>query len=287
MKTLSLTLVNILLISTLQAYQDKDLDGIEDKYDICPNTPFDAKVDRFGCSITPAKKNMTNNKHLTLSIGTTLREDSRYESDSSLSFYANYQFSNWNISVSNTRSVTSTDYNENETDSDNDIYLSLGYTTYMPSTLVKLSIGTKLTSDTNEETQNNRFSKFTKTDDATTGNRDNDYFAAINLDHFLSKKQDIFLYYSYTNSGDSPNYDYEDYSSFSIGSGYQFTPAFYSALSYNYTGSIYQNADAQETISWYNSYSFHKNFFITGTYSYALDDYSYQNTYIVSLGARF
>jgi len=287
MKLIKISLVTISLISSIYAFQDQDLDGIEDKYDICPNTPFDAKVDKYGCSLTPQKTKKMSDKHLTLIVGTTLRQDDRYDDDDSLNFYANYQFSNWNIALSNTRSMTSTDYNEDYVNNDNDIYVSLGYTTYMPSTLLKFSIGTKITSNSDNDSSTKRYPFDSYNDNEKSQDRDNDYFAAINLNHFLTKKQDVFIYYSYTNSGDSESYNYEDYSSFSIGSGYQVTPAFYSALSYNYTGSIYQDGEAQENIAWYNSYNFNKNFFVTGTYSYALDDYSYQNSYTISIGARF
>ncbi len=290
MKLIKTTLVLCAFLSTIHAFQDQDLDGIEDKYDICPNTPFDAKVDRFGCAVIPKQIQQARaNQHLTLSIGTTLLRDTRYDDDSSLNFYANYQFSHWNVSVSNTRSMTNTDYNEDYINSDNDIYLSIGYTIYMPNTLFKFSLGSKITSDSENNDKQKKYPAFSNDYETQNLNeeRDNDYFGAINLDHFITKRQDVFLYYSYTNSGDSSVYDYEDYSSFSVGSGYQVTPSFYSALSYNYTGSIYQDGDPQENITWFNNYSFNKNFFITGSYSYALDDYSYENTYTISLGARF
>ena len=35
----------------LLAYSDSDLDGVDDKIDLCPNTPFSDLIDINGCSI--------------------------------------------------------------------------------------------------------------------------------------------------------------------------------------------------------------------------------------------
>ena len=47
------------------------------------------------------------------------------------------------------------------------------------------------------------------------------------------------------------------------------------------------NGEAQQGITWFNSYSFTKNFFATASYTYALDDSSYDNTLSFALGIRF
>jgi len=219
---------------------------------------------------------------VTLSIGTTYRTDEIYDDDSSLNFYAGFYYNAWDFSISNIRSMTKSEYNQDSSDTDNDIYLSAGYTFYMPATSFKISAGTKITAD---DTSQSRHSKYYNIQ--TEESRDNDYFGAVSLDHSVSAKQDLFFYYSYTLSGDSPSYDYQDYSAFSIGSGYQFTHNFYSALSYNYTGSIYEDGEAEESLSWYNSYNLTKALFVTGTYSYALNDISYDHTFAFALGVRF
>ncbi len=273
-----------LLLATQLAYgfQDKDLDGIEDRYDRCPNTPFDAKVDKYGCAVKKTDTNIVN-KGLTLRIGTIYRTDDVYDDDSSMNFYAGFYYDVWDFSISNIRSMTKSDYNQDYSNTDNDIYLSAGYTFYMPSTALKLSIGTKITGD--DDSSQSRQGKYTFSQNDES--RDNDYFGAVSLDHFISAKQDLFLYYSYTRSGDSPSYDYQDYSSFSIGSGYQFTRDYYSAISYNYTGSIYEDGDAEESLLWYNSYNLTKNLFLIASYSYALKDFSYDNTFTFAVGVHF
>ena len=57
---LLLSLLSVFATASLQAgkhkkigksYQDRDLDGVIDKYDRCPHTPFFAIVNKKGCMI--------------------------------------------------------------------------------------------------------------------------------------------------------------------------------------------------------------------------------------------
>jgi len=291
-KQSKIVLIFLLLTNYALSYQDLDIDGVDDSVDMCKDTPFDELVDKNGCS--KSQKPTTNYGHLTFKIGTDIFTDENYEDDSSLNLYVNYKYNSWDISVSNSRSTTSSAYNEDNSYSDSDVYISLGHTFNLPKNIIKLSLGTKIAGDI-DSTQikhipkgkgqgyysNNRI---TQTIDDS---RDNDYFASINYNYLFNNKQNIFVYYGYTLSGDSKSTDYEDYSSFSIGSGYMFTQNWYSALSYNYTGSIYKDADATENIDWFNSYNFTKHIFGTIGYSYALEDFSYDNTFSLALGFSF
>ena len=45
----------VLLAQVSFAFQDSDLDGVEDSVDRCPNTPILALVDRFGCPVEEKK----------------------------------------------------------------------------------------------------------------------------------------------------------------------------------------------------------------------------------------
>ncbi len=261
MKFTKLALLSLLLSNLAYGYQDSDLDGIQNSIDKCPNTPFDEKVNLYGCHSLEVLKQ--KNSKLTLSIGTTLRSDDIYENDSSLNFYANYRYKRWNISLSNIRSITKNDYNQ-ESNSDDNIYLSTGYITYLSNSSFKFSVGSKITDKSAE----------------------NDYFASISINRYFSSKQDIFIYYGYTLSGDSSTYDYKNYSSFSLGSGYSITQNYYSSLSYNYTESIY-DLEASQSIVWYHSYTLSKNLFLTASYGYALDDISYDQRLSFSLGMHF
>lgn len=298
MKHVTTIALSILLLSnTAIAYQDYDIDGVEDSLDACPNTPFDVLVDTQGCPNTgEVSTNITDHYlgQVTLKVGTDMSTDETYESVNSLNLYANYRYHHWDVSLSNARTTTNNSYTEDNSDSDNDIYLATGYTFMLPQSAIKLSIGSKFVDDTQNTTTTPRGRNFlnmhpitTQTTTQTIASRDNDYFASMNFDYLLNNKQNVFLYYGYTLSGDSTDTDYEDYSSFSLGTGYALTNAWYSALSYNYTGSIYPTGNAEQGLSWFNSYSFNKNLFATVAYTYALEDFSYDHTFSLALGVHF
>jgi len=288
-------ILSFLLLSNLAfSYQDIDIDGVDDSVDMCQNTPFDELVDEKGCSKT--QKPTTNYGHLTLKIGTDIFTDENYKDDSSLNLYANYKYNSWDISISNSRSTTNSAYSEDNSYSNSDLYLSIGDTFILEKNIIKLSLGTKIAGDVdNTQTghapkgrgQNYNNNNYNNNQTIIDNSRDDDYFASINYNYIFNDKQNIFSYYGYTLSGDSKLIDYEDYSSFSIGTGYLLTQNWYSALSYNYTGSIYKNGDASQSIDWFNSYNFTKNIFTTIGYSYALEDFSYDNTFSLALGFTF
>lgn len=273
MKYTSISLIFLLLSSMGVAYEDNDIDGVEDSVDECPDTPFDVLVNEKGCPEKDELSATTLKSYLgdiIFKVGTDISTDDTYDRDSSLNLYANYAYHNWDISISNSRSTTNSDYSEDTTFSDNDIYLNTGYIFDLSNSQLKLSMGTKIAD--NEE---------------AISSRDNDYFASMNFNYLLNSKQDVFFYLAYTLSGDSDDVDYEDFASFYLGTGYLITDSWYSSLSYNHTDSIYSDGDAQNGIAWFNSYSFSDNLFATASYNYALEDSSYDHTFSLALGVKF
>ena len=57
MKNFLVTLFLIIQATTLVAYSDFDLDGVEDIHDNCPNTSMTDLVDINGCTIKSLKSN--------------------------------------------------------------------------------------------------------------------------------------------------------------------------------------------------------------------------------------
>ncbi len=301
MRYSTVPLMIMLLSGVAFAFQDSDIDGVDDKFDQCPNTPFDGLVDKHGCSAQQLQNQKKPQDHywgaVTLKVGTTLRTDEEYEDESYLDLYANYRYRHWDLSISNTQQTTKSSNTEDNSDSDNDIYVSTGYTFSLPKSTLKLSVGTKIVDDdtppsiTESRLQGggrfNTHTTSTTTTQSSDETRDNDYFGSLNYNYRISSKQDLFGYYGYTISGDSDTIDYENYHAFSLGSGYALSDNFYTALSYNYTGSIYPDGEAEEGITWFNSYQFTKNLFATASYTYAIDDYSYDNSLALALGFYF
>ncbi|MCH9741183.1 MAG: hypothetical protein K0U38_10170 [Epsilonproteobacteria bacterium] len=296
MKYTTIMLILLFLSSAVMAYQDNDIDGVEDSADLCPNTPFDELVNKNGCS-NREKATASSNYwgRLTFKVGSDIRTDEVYDSENSLNLYANYRYRDWDVSISNAQTTTNNSYIEDNSYSDNDIYVATGYFFALPSSTLKLSIGSKIVDDSQSTTTTRaggkgqgqgRLSQYVTTEQSVAS-RDNDYFASLNYNYLLNSKQDIFLYYGHTLSGDSKDIDYEDYSAFSIGTGYALNNSWYTALSYNHTGSIYPDVDAEQGLSWFNSYKFSNNVFATVAYSYALDDFSYDHTFSLGLGIYF
>ena len=259
------TILTILILCSLSfAYQDADIDGVDDSIDKCPNTPFDALVDERGCSDSD-----NYNGVLTFKIGSEISFDTFSDTTTNFNLFANYRYNSWDVSLSNS-TYSNYDRFGGVSSSNGDLYLSGGYLFISDEFNTKVSLGTK----------------FATADDGV-GSGEDDYFASLNFNYFINQKQDIFLYYGYTLSGDSKEFDYEDFYSYAIGSGYMLNSKWYSSISYDYSGSNYDDTEAYRSLSWFNSYQFSKRFFTTLNYSYGLDDISYEHSISLKLGVRF
>jgi hypothetical protein len=148
LKSTNKLLFFILLSTFALSYQDLDIDGVDDSIDKCLNTPFDETVDENGCSKTQKISNSYYGD-LTLKIGMDYYMDKEYENDNSLNLYANYQFNNWDFSISNANS------NINNSNNSNDIYLFLGYGFDLDKNYIKLSMGTKIKNNNKKKRKKN------------------------------------------------------------------------------------------------------------------------------------
>ncbi len=284
-----IAVILLLFFTTIQAYQDYDIDGVDDTIDRCPNTSFDVIVDEFGCDLNKKEQYYGN---FSLQIGTQLLQDESYENNNALNLFANYRYKNWDISLSNLRTTTVGSFTEDNFNSSNDVYLSTGYFFKLLEGDIKLSVGTRFLSDISyEKKSTNRPKKRRRKNKTNPSNHtislDNDYFASIHYSYKINQKQNLFLFTGYTITADSDMQTYEDYAAFSLGTGYSIHRAWYSAIAYNYVGSIYKEIDAEESLSWFNSYTFTDNLFATATYRYALDDLSYDHTLLLTVGVMF
>ncbi|MEA2100501.1 MAG: hypothetical protein U9P72_10255 [Campylobacterota bacterium] len=264
---LQIILLSFLLSTTLFSYQDYDIDGVIDSKDRCPNTPFDKRVDRFGCS-----KDYYG--VLTLKIGGEISLDNEYEQSNNLNFFINYRYNQWDLSISNSN-YTIFD-NLSSGSNIGDTYIDGAYLFKTGKLTTKISLGTKLAT-----TQKEIDSQL----DTSTG--EDDYSTALSFSYQLQKKHNIFLYYGYTLSGDSDEIDYENRHSYSFGTAYSITDRWYSAISYESSSSLYQDVDSYSALSWFNSYSFSKTFFTTINYSHALDEHSYDKIISLKFGINF
>lgn len=244
-------LLFLLIFSTtlLFSYIDSDIDGVEDIYDRCPNTPFDQMADEFGCSNKQEYKG-----ELTISAGSDISWDKFLQKSTSNNLAIDYRYKRFDFSLSNTN------YQDI---SDDSIYISGGYLLTQQNSKIKFTLGSKLSSTAD------------------------DYYYMIGYNYFLNKNMDLQLHYGYTISGDTKEVDYEDFNSFSTGLGYAFDSRYYSSLSYEYSGSIYKDSEAYRAVSWFHSYEFSKKYFVSINYAKALDNLSYDNTLSLKFGVNF
>lgn len=256
----SLTLINTLLI----AYQDSDIDGVDNSIDLCPDTPFDKLVDEHGCPEDEAYGG-----EWTLQVGHdfTIDEENNYLQN--YNFFGNYSYKEWNFSLSNSQQTTY-DSNNNPTINTGDLYLSLGYQLNHEHFQTNLSLGTKIA---------------TASENIGTGEQD--YFSSLNISYLLNEKQMIFSQIGYTLTGNSPLIHYNNSLAGSLGTGYSLTSHWYSSLSYDYAQSIYDNSSDYQSLSWLNSYSFLDDYFVSLNYTYGLDNISYPHTFSLKLGVTF
>ena len=215
-----------LLTHTIEAYEDNDLDGVDDTVDLCPDTSFEKLVDEYGC---PEDENYLG--ILTLQIGNDTSFDKSDERVNDYNFFTHWQYRKWNLSLSNSKQTT-LDSDNSSTTSTDDIYLNLGYLF--------------------DEVENLQ----TK---ASFGTSEDEQFASLDFTYFINRKQTLFSQLSYNKSlgysmgsgyminanwYSSLSYDYatsiyantEEYKALSLFNSYSFLDDFF--VIFNYTRAL-------------------------------------------------
>ena len=264
MKLLSLL---ALLSLTLFAYTDGDMDGVEDKDDLCLSTPFTDLVGLDGCSI----ESLVSPHHFSLITGLAF-SDSDYNTLSktdtlTTSLQVDYYYKNFSLSL-----ASSYFKNKSSTYSSsglNDTYLGVAYQ-WMYQNLY-LSVGGGLLLPTYKSSLNNN---------------NTDYTANINLSYTFNNVN-IFGVYGYTLVNDDDVVDvvsYEDAEYYSFGLGYYLSQDLYLSTYYNESDSVYKSVEKLKTISLYGYYSLDENYFLTGSYAYGLSDSASDNYVTLKVG---
>ncbi|MEA3522966.1 MAG: DUF3187 domain-containing protein [Campylobacterota bacterium] len=238
------------------------MDGVEDAYDICPNTSFSELVDAKGCSV----HSLVSLHHYDIIAGLSYGQRDQYtlqENDSyTASLQLDYYYKNFNLQLN-----LST-YGFEEERGMNDTILGAFYQ-YSLTQNFSLRLGASLILPTYETGLNN---------EAT------DYAGSSELIYTLDKHS-FFGGFSHTfvNDKDVDDIIYNDTNSFSLGYAHYFSSQFYASGAYYYSDSIYQNIASIENASAYMYYGIDEHLFITFSYALGLSD-SANDHYI---GLRF
>jgi predicted porin len=258
------------------AYVDSDFDGVEDRYDKCPNTPFSDLVDKDGCTIKKIPIAQEVGK-LTLLFGVNYSNyHSQYANKTktlSQSLELDYEIQKikimLNIARFNSKNEPLKQYDDS---SFADTRLSLLYTLNqkIPNLSISLKGGIAIPNYK-----------------GAMGNNGFDFFYGISTNYFVNKTS-LFASYTYTRIGDKDltYLTYQNTNALSFGVGYSFTPELYSSLSYYLSDSIIKSAKKIRNISSFTYYNINKKLFSTLSLSHDLDKDVINNSYGMQLGYR-
>lgn len=242
----------VLLAQVSFAFQDSDLDGVEDSVDRCPNTPILVLVDKYGC---PVKEEFRGRFYLR--VGGGVVEDEGRSSTFSLISLA-YSYRELYLSFT-------TRYYLNDPGM-GDSSLFLGYSDFLterlyvlPGLRVKIPTGDSKYSDGNV-----------------------DLTPSVAADYLLDG-YDIFTFLGYTFRGD-PALD--DTLSLSVGGGHDVTSKFYMSLSYDLSESAVRS-DWNHYLSLFTLYDISDRFYATLRYSRGLNQEATDNSLTFRIGIRF
>ena len=256
------TIFLLLALLPLHAFEDDDIDGVENTQDLCPNSSFDDIVNEDGCA-----ENENYWGTLTFILETDFNVDETTTTD--YTFFSNYQYNQWDFSLYNSEQ-TSLDNNNNERESAGDLYLSTGYRMQQENLYGKLTLGVKL-----------------PTGESEVSTEETDYFCNLSMSYALNEKVALLSSLSYTLTGDSNETTYNNPLGYSLGLGYMVNENWYTSLSYQESNSIYEDGEDYQSVSLFNSYNFTDNFFGTLNYTKGIDELSYDQTISLRLGVTF
>ncbi len=257
--------------SVVYAYEDSDLDGVEDVYDQCPNTLLSELVDLSGCSI----QSLTSYHHFDIVFGSSFSQldyrTNELTDTYNFELQMDYYYKNFSL-----QAVVSYYNSDSETYSNsglNDSFLGLNYQwILLPALKFRLGAGLII-----------------PTYDSGLGNEALDYMMSADVSYDIG---DFTLLgrYGYTLINDSDIEEvatYQNTHALNAGVGVNLTPSLYSSVSYYHSDSIYTDVEALENISLYSFYSFDPHWFGIANYAYGLSDSTSNHYLSLKIGYYF
>lgn len=271
-KILILTFVCV----SLFAYADSDMDGVPNYLDKCPNTPITDLVGPNGCPIKSLVKKVHKKSvnHYDITIGANFGQSdyqltpkaNTYSSSLQVGFYHKAFSMQFSTQYYYTQS---TNYNSSGM---GDTTVS-GYYAFHPTHTLTLQTGAGVILPTYESYLHNN-----KTD----------YLGSI-FATYKPNKYSIFGGYTYTliNDTDVRGITYQNTNAFTAGAGYNFTPNFYTSLSYYEANSIYRGVENLQNVSLYMFYSINQHWFTIFSFAAGLNRATSQDYSSIKLGYYF
>jgi len=228
----------------LFGYSDRDMDGVDDRYDHCPDTALSDLVDLNGCTI----KHLRDMGYFDMRIGTYLMKDRDFGLIEN-SLQIGYSTSKFTVRLRGS-------YFDGDRGAGlNDTYLSGEYLLYRDSNFF-LYIGGGLVLPTYQKREENRL----------------DLEGSFLLQYTYEDWR-IFGSEYYTIVGDQADesQNYEDMLFSMLGVGYYWHENHYSSLSYQRGSSLYKNETEMRYLSWFEYYKIDQSWFVHLRYTYGLN----------------
>lgn len=264
---LFLTLITLRLL----AYDDTDLDGVEDSIDRCPETPFSDLVDDTGCSI---KTLFSQNAYdIILGIAYSDTNSNTFENAKTITstFQVDYYRQNFSAQISGSY------FN-----SQNGSYDERGFNDTQIAILYKIYSSPEFTFQSG-------IGAIFPTYKTGFGNEATDWIGLLNFQYTFDSSFNFFGGYTYTfiNDTDIPNLvSYQNTHSFYAGIGYTGQNGFLKAT-YNESQNYIKGVEPIKTVSLSKTFTFDTPWFITADYRYGLSDSASNHEIGLQIGYLF
>lgn len=267
-KIFKVSLVFLLPLALL-AYEDYDIDGVDDTIDKCPNSLITDLVDVNGCTT----KALVSPHHYDIVLGLSYSQvDDTIEITDTISESVQFDYYYKRFSFQVATSYYSSDSDSLSTSGLNDIFIA-GYYEFKPSQDLSVRLGAGIVLPTY---------------DTDLDNNNMDYVASTNLSYAL-KTMNIFGGYSFTLMNDD-NVDtliYQNVNSFYGGLGFYPTSKLYISASYSSSDSVYDGFESADSASVYTYYAIDANWFSSFSYGYGLSDSASDHSASLRIGYYF
>ncbi len=269
------SLLFLLFQGVAYAYIDSDFDGVSDKRDACPNTPFSDLVDAKGCSVK--KVALTKElARLSLILGTSYSSYTTTHNQTktiSQSLELDYEIKKIKLQLTlahhNAINDPYSTYND-ASFGDTRIAISYHLSSLIPDISLFLQGGLSIP-NYKGVMKNNKL----------------DIFSGVSAHYFIGKSS-LFTGATYTFVGDSDTKyaSYQNTLALNFGLGYALSPSLYSALSYTWSQSSLKSEDSTRALSWFSYLNINPTLFSTFSLSKDLDADVESSRYGINLGYR-
>jgi hypothetical protein len=254
----------ILFFSSLNllAYSDRDMDGVEDRADLCPDTLLTQLVDLTGCTV----KNLVSPHHFDIVLGESYTWDDTVNIKSS-SLQLDYYYKDFSLQLFS--SYFDLEGDNYASSGQNNSYLNAFYKKDINDDfLIRFRAGVSF--PTYRDAQNRT-----------------DYRLSL-YGRYQQEKIRIFGAIGCSLIGDKESNGSRlvdgEILFYNFGLGYNFKDTFYGSLGYSYSESLFNSSRDIETLSLYGYYAFNVNWFSTLDYKYGLSQTAIRERVGLKLG---